>query len=353
MSRFRLVGVFTCLLLLVAFCGAQSTLVNLPRPSQHAVVVQRIGVSDITINYSRPLVNGRKVWGGLVPYGQVWRAGANENTIITFTDPVSIDGKPLEAGTYGLHMIPNENEWTVIFSKMSTAWGSFSYNQAEDALRVNVKPEASDFHNALTYDFDSLQPDSTVVVLRWDKLAVPFKVGVNVNEAVSASLQKQMRGLVQYTWDAWDDAATYMVDNKMDLHEALKYEDKSIQNEERFDNLITKSKILDGLGEKSEAASTREKALSMANAQQLYGYGRQLQGEKRQDEAFAVYQSGAKKYPNNWLSHAGQARIYSSQGNFDEAAKQMQMALAGAPDQAKPGIENLVKRLQAKDDINK
>ena len=137
------------LLLAAALCNAQSTQLDLPRQSQHAVVTQRIGVTDITINYHRPLANGRKVWGGLVPYGQVWRAGANENTTITFTGPVTIEGQPLAAGTYGLHMIPNEDQWTIIFSKMHTAWGSFSYDQKEDALRVTVKPQTTELHNAL------------------------------------------------------------------------------------------------------------------------------------------------------------------------------------------------------------
>ena len=137
------------LLLLGSLGQAQSFVLDLPRPSQHAVITQRIGITDITINYHRPVVNKRKVWGGLVPYGQVWRAGANENTTIKFTDPVTIEGKPLPKGTYGLHMIPGENEWTVIFSKNSTSWGSFTYDQAEDALRVTVKPQAADFHEAL------------------------------------------------------------------------------------------------------------------------------------------------------------------------------------------------------------
>ena len=150
------------------------------------MVTQRIGITDVTINYHRPMVNKRKVWGGLVPYGQVWRAGANENTTIKFTDPVTIEGKPLPKGTYGLHMIPGENEWTVIFSKNSTSWGSFTYDQAEDALRVTVKPQAAEFHEALTYDFDDVGPDSSVVTLRWEKVAVPFKVGVNTHEIVAA-----------------------------------------------------------------------------------------------------------------------------------------------------------------------
>jgi len=343
----------SCLSFSTLVCNAQSTQLDLPLQSQHAVVTQRIGVTDITINYHRPLANGRKVWGGLVPYGQVWRAGANENTIITFTDPVTIEGKPLAAGTYGLHMIPNEDQWTIIFSKMHTAWGSFSYDQAEDALRITVKPGTTDLHNALAYDFDQLQPDSAVVTMSWDKVAVPFKVAVNLNQTVEASLHNQLRGLPQYTWDAWDDAATYMVDNKMDLNEALKYEDKSIQNEERFENLMTKSRILDAMGQKDQATIARNKALAMANAQQLYGYARQLQRQKQQDEAFAIYRTMEKKYPDNWLTYAGMGRIYCAQGDYNKATQEMKLALAGAPDVGKPSVEGLIKRLEAKDDINK
>jgi tetratricopeptide (TPR) repeat protein len=353
MNKLRFLPLFVCLLLAATLCNAQSTQLDLPLPSQHAVVTQRIGVTDITINYHRPLANERKVWGGLVPYGQVWRAGANENTTITFTDPVTIEGKSLAAGTYGLHMIPNENEWTIIFSKMHTAWGSFSYDQAEDALRITVKPQATELHNALAYDFDQLQLDSTVVVMSWDKVAVPFKVAVNLPQTVEASLHNQLRGLSQYTWDAWDDAATYLVDNKMDLNEALKYEDKSIQNEERFENLMTKSRILDAMGQKDQATVARNKALGMANAQQLYGYARQLQRQKKQDEAFAIFRTLDKKYPDNWLAHAGMGRIYCGQGDYTKATEQMNLALSVAPDAGKSSVEGLIKRLEAKDDINK
>src|SRR5215470_10868580 len=133
---------------------AQSALLDLPRDSQHAQITQKIGITNITINYHRPLAKGRKVFGGLEPYGKVWRAGANENTTIEFSDPVAVEGNPLAKGTYGLHMIPGEQEWTVIFSKAATSWGSFTYDQKEDALRVAVKPQPSEFHEALTYDFD-------------------------------------------------------------------------------------------------------------------------------------------------------------------------------------------------------
>jgi len=188
----RALRAFLFCLLMAAMSGlspAQSFVLDLPLQSQRAQVSQRIGITDITISYHRPLVNDRKVWDALVPYGKVWRAGANENTTITFSDPVQIEGKPLDKGTYGLHMIPTADEWTIIFSKNSTSWGSFTYDQAEDALRIGVKPEPADMHNALTYSVDRLQPDSAVVELEWEKITVPFKVSVNVHDTVLASLK--------------------------------------------------------------------------------------------------------------------------------------------------------------------
>ncbi len=357
MYKVGLSALFACLL--VTSYGAAQTatgetlMLNLPRQSQHALVMQRIGITDITINYHRPLTNSRQIWGKLVPYGQVWRAGANENTTITFTDPVTIEGQSLDKGTYGLHMIPGENEWTVIFSKDSTSWGSFSYKQDEDALRVKVKPAAAETHDALAYDFDEVKPDSTVVTMRWDKVAVPFKVSVKVNDLVTASIHRQLYGLNQYYWEGWDDAAGYFLANKINLDEALKYEDQSIQSDERYDNLLNKSKILEAMGRKEDAKAFHEKALEKANALQLYFYARQLQGEKKQDEALAIFRSTAKKFPDYWTSHMGLARVYSAQGDFDNAVKEVKLSLAGAPDSNKPNLEGYVKRLQAKEDINR
>jgi len=352
MNKARILAAVLSLLFAAGLCQAQSALLNIPRQSQHSVLTQRIGITNITINYHRPLVNGRKIWGDLVPYGQVWRAGANENTTIAFSDPVTIEGQPLDKGVYGLHMIPGENEWTVIFSHAATSWGSFTYKQAEDALRVKVKPQPADMHNALTYDFDKLTPTSAVVELEWEKLAVPFKVDVDVNKIVEASLHQQLRGLAQYTWEGWDDAANYLLAQKTDLDEALKYEDQSIQVEKRFDNLLTKSNILEALNRKDEADTTRQQALALANPLQLHIYARQLQGQKRQDEAFVIFRENARKHPQEWFVHTGMARIYSSQGKFDDAVKEMNLALAAAPDGQKSYVEGLVKRLQAKQDIN-
>jgi len=331
---------------------AQSTVLDLPRPSQHAKITQRIGITDITISYHRPLINGRKVWGGLVPYGQVWRAGANENTTITFSDPVTIEGKALDKGTYGLHMIPTADEWTVIFSKNSTSWGAFTYSEAEDALRVNVKPRAADNHDALTYDFDAVQPDSTVVTMTWEKVAVPFKVGVDVHGVTEASLKKQLRGLSQYTWEGWDDAANYLLAEKVALDDALAYSDKSIGVEDRYDNEMTKSKVLAALNRKDESTAAQKRALDLASPLQLHIYARGLQGEKRSDEAFVIFRENAKKHPDMWFVHSGLARMYCSQGKFDDAAKEMKLAYAGAPENQKTYVDGLVRKLEAKQDIN-
>jgi tetratricopeptide (TPR) repeat protein len=351
----RALRVFLFCLLLIAMSGvspAQSFVLDLPLQSQRAQISQRIGITDITISYHRPLVIDRKVWDALVPYGKVWRAGANENTTITFSDPVQVEGKPLDKGTYGLHMIPAADEWTIIFSKNSTSWGSFTYDEKEDALRVTVKPKAADIHNALTYDFDDLQKDSAVVELEWEKIAVPFKVSVDVHDVVQASLKKQLRNLSQYTWMSGDEAANYLLAEKIAPDEALAYVNKSIENEDRYDNELTKSKVLTALNRKDEAAAAQKKALDMASPLQIHFFARGLQGEKRNEEAFVIFRENAKKHPDQWFVHSGLARMYCSQGKFDDAAKEMKVALAGAPDNQKSYVDGLVKRLEAKQDIN-
>ena len=295
--RLRALVLFSGLLSLASLCSAQGIMLDLPRQSQHAMIEQRIGITDITINYHRPLANGRQIWGKVVPYGQVWRAGANENTTVTFTDPVTIEGQPLDKGTYGLHMIPGENQWTVIFSKASTAWGSFTYKQDEDALRITVKPQPAELHDALTYDFDDVKPDSTVVTMSWEKVAVPFKVQVKVDDIVEASIPRQIRGLNQYYWEGWDEAANYFLTSKTHLDEALKDEDQSIQIEARYDNLMNKSQILDAMGRKDEATVARNIALDKASAVQLYFYARRLQAQKKAGRGLRYLSLQCKEIP--------------------------------------------------------
>src|SRR5436305_6874148 len=193
---------------------------SLPDVSQAAEVKQRIALTDITVKYHRPLVNGRKIWGGLVPYGKVWRAGANENTTIEFSDPVSVEGKPLAKGVYGLHMIPNADSWTVIFSKTNTAWGSYSYDQKDDALRVDVKPRPlAETKDALEFEFEDLKPTSTAVTLKWEKLGVPFTVSVNDAETLQ-NIRAQMKGAGQFAWQAPDQAAQFYLTKQTNTDEA-------------------------------------------------------------------------------------------------------------------------------------
>src|SRR5499426_411625 len=303
---------FALCLVIPGLCGivsAQSDL-KLPDVSQAAEVKQRIALTDVTVNYHRPLVNGRKIWGGLIPYGKVWRAGANENTTIEFSDDVSVEGKPLPKGLYGLHMIPNQDSCTVIFSKTNSGWGSYSYDQKDDALRVDVKPRSlAENKEALEFEFEDLKPTSTAVTLKWEKMGIPFTVSVNDADQTLRNIRAQMKGAGQFAWQAPDQAAQFCLTRKIDLDEALRWADLSIQNEERFENLSTKADILKALNRQDEAKSTWNKALQKADAPQLYTYGRQLQNQKKGAEAMEIFKDVAKRFPTGVYGYLAQARI--------------------------------------------
>lgn len=346
--------------LLVAglFVGAkgvrgQSALLNLPDASQHARVAQRVGITDITIDYHRPLVRGRKIFGGLQAYGQVWRAGANYNTTIEFSDPVTVEGQPLAKGVYGLHLIPGETSWVVIFSRNSTSWGSFTYDKAEDALRVNAKPQAIENHEALSYDFDDPRPNSTVITMRWERVAVPFKVEVNTPEIVRQSLRNQLRARPQFEWQAWQEAADYLLNNQLGAEEALKYADRSVEIEDRFENEMTRAHALSALGRREEARAARDKAIEMGTQLQVHSYGRGLQIQGQQDEALELFRGNIKKDPNSWVGHNDAARVAVAKGDFDTAVKEMKLAVASAPASLKTQHADLLRRLENREDINK
>ena len=299
--------------------SAQSDL-KLPDVSQAAEAKQRISLTDITVKYHRPLVNGRKIWGGLVPYGKVWRAGADENTII--------------------------------------GWGSYSYDQKDDALRVDVKPRPlAETKDALEFEFEDLKPTSTAVTLKWEKLGIPFTVSVNDGEQTLQNIRAQMKGAGQFAWQAPDQAAQFCLTRKINLDEALKWADASIQNEERFENLSTKADILKALNKQDEAKTTWNKALQKADAPQLYTYGRQLQNQKKAAEAaeaMEIFKEVAKRFPNGVFGYLAQARIKSTAGDFSGALSDAKQAQTAAPSEGqKQAIQGLIDRLQAKQDINK
>ena len=334
---------------------AQSAILNLPRTSQRASVSQRLGITDITINYHRPLVNGRKVFGPGSPqdYGKVWRAGANENTTINFTSDVMVEGKALPRGVYGLHMIPGESDWTIIFSKNSTSWGSFTYDQAEDALRVTVKSHPAEMEEAMRYDIDDVKANEATITLRWEKVAVPFHVSVDTNATVLASLHNQLRGRPKFEWAGWSEAAEYLLDNKLSADEALADANQSIQVEDRFENEMDKARALDALNRNDDAKATRMKAMTIGSQQQVHGYGRQLQQQKKYDEALEVFRANIKKDPTSWIGHNETARLAVAKGDYDTALKEMKLSQAGLPEALRPQLDTIIKRLENKEDINK
>ncbi|HEX4460541.1 MAG TPA: DUF2911 domain-containing protein, partial [Polyangia bacterium] len=271
-----------------------------PQPSPAASVSQTVGLTDITISYHRPAVAGRKVWGDLVPYGEVWRAGANENTTIKFSTPVKIGGKPLAAGTYGLHMIPTTKSWTIIFNTLSVGWGSYSYDAKEDALRVTVTPQpTTDSVERLEYTIDEPTDRSATVTLRWEKLKVPFTVDIDTPAVVMASMRAELRGVAQFSWRAWSQAADYWAMHGGKLDEAQRFADKGLKMNENFATLFAAAEVAEKKGNTKLAASLREKATKVANENELNNYGYALLNQKRVDDAIAVFQKNVQQHPES------------------------------------------------------
>ncbi len=233
---------------------AQAPQLVAPRPSPGASVTQTIGLTDVTIRYSRPGVKGRKVWGDLVPYGEVWRTGANENTTITFSTAVKVEGKDLPAGTYGVQTIPTEKEWTLILSKDADAWGAYSYKSENDALRATVSPTAHDHvKERLEFYFDDVTDTSAVVKVRWEKLTVPFKI--EVDTVAQVATKQRWQGLYQ--------GANWCVDNGC-ADQAEKWLDASIALDANFYNLRAEATLYAKQGRTKDAVSAGERALAAA-----------------------------------------------------------------------------------------
>jgi hypothetical protein len=235
---------------------------ELPRLSPNASVTQTVGVTDVTIRYSRPGVKGRQIWGGLVPYGEVWRTGANENTTIKFNTPVKIEGHELPAGIYGLQTIPTAGDWTVIFSKDANEWGAFSYKQEDDALRIQVTPRPAEYRERMGFDFEDMTDTQATVVLRWEKLEVPFKIEVDTPKLVMAKLNEAVR------WQTPYQAANYCIQNNTCLDEAGRWLDASLALQQNFSNLRAKAMLLAKQNDIKSAVTYGEKALAAAKAAQ-------------------------------------------------------------------------------------
>jgi hypothetical protein len=314
--------------LLAAATPGQTPPLTLPEASSEASVKQRVGVTDMEIVYHRPAVNKRTVWGDLVPWGEVWRAGANENTTFTFSSPVTVEGQKLTAGTYGVHMIPTEKEWTVIFSNVSSAWGSFSYDAKEDAARVTVTPREAPFQERLGYTFDDPTDKTVTAVMRWEKVAVPVRIAVDTPAVVVESIRKEMRGLPRFFWQGWNQAANYALNNGGDLDEAMQWADRSIQINENFANLRTKAALLEKKGDAKAAADLRAKAMRIATETEVNNYGYQLLGQNKIDEAIDVFRKNVKDHPASWNVYDSLAEAYERKGEKKLAIENYRKALS-------------------------
>ncbi|WP_212002624.1 DUF2911 domain-containing protein [Chitinophaga sp. HK235] len=339
--------------------------------NKRASVSEGIGITQVTINYSRPGVKNRDghIWGEVVHKGFAdlgfgtskaapWRAGANENTTITFSTDVKVDGQPLPAGTYGFFVAYDPNESTLIFSKNVSSWGSFYYDPKEDALRVKVKPVATDKSvEWLKYEFTDQTPSSATVALEWEKLVIPFRVDVDLVNTQIASFRKELRGSSGFIWQTWNAAASFCVQNNTNLEEALLWADTatsvSTGGTLSFQAWSTKAAILDSLGRGQEAIAVMKKALPYGDVNELYFYARNLAHLKKGKEAFDIFKMDYDKHPDEFLTNAGMARGYSALGDYKKALVYAQKARAQAPDILnKDRLEKMVKSLQEGKDIN-
>jgi tetratricopeptide (TPR) repeat protein len=340
----RVFSVLSFVLILVCYALAQPQL-TLPQASQEASITQTVGLTDISISYHRPGVKDRRVWGELVPYDVVWRAGANENTTISFSDEVMIGGKVLPAGTYGLHMIPTQNEWTVIFSKNNWSWGSFSYDESEDALRIKVKPVTADHQEWLNYSFENPSAKSVEVVMHWEKIKVPINIEIG-NNAAAAHFKKELEGLAKFFWQPWNQAANYAYQNNLDVDEALTWVNRSIEINKNFQNLWTKSNLLEKKGNTAEAEKLRTDAWAISTEADINTLGYQYLGSNQVDKAIETFKKNVEDYPESWNVYDSLGEGYMIKGEKKLAKEYYQKAYDMVKDDTnKTRITNILKGL--------
>lgn len=367
------------LLLTVATLGS-AVAQNLTFPpsgdNQKSRVTQYIGPVEVTINYSSPDVHGPngedrtgKIWGEIVHFGFIdqgfgtskaapWRAGANENTTITFSHDVKIEGKDLKAGTYGLFLAAaKEGPYTWIFSNNSTSWGSYFYDAKEDALRVDVTAEEAPFKEWLTYGFEGRLRNAATAYLRWEKKQVPFKVEVpNVNDLYVAKMREDLRSSPGFDYQNWVNAAQFCVQNKVNLDEALVWAETGVSlpfiGQENFNSLQTKAAVLMALNRESEANAVMDKAIKhpTATVAAIHQYGRSLLNSGKKEKALEVFKYNAQSHPaEKFTPNVGLARGYTAVGDKKNALKYWDLAIKNLPaeqQQFLPQYEAEVKKLK-------
>lgn len=363
MANRKLITIAVCLLAASALC-AQDVVVPPSGGNQKASTSQWIGLVEVNITYSSPRVNPGgihdrtgQIWGTLVPYGfnnpnglaststsAPWRAGANENTVISFSHDVEINDKPLKAGSYGLFLaVQKDGPWTWIFSSNHTSWGAFSYDANEDVLRVDAQPEDNAFTDYLTYGFNERNQKSAVAFLAWEKKKVSMTIEVpNINDYYIADIRNTLRSPAALDYHNWLTAARFCADNKTNLEEGLKWADNALNARygglENFGTLSTKADILKALGKTAESKELMNKAVrhSSASMEQVHSYGRSLLTAGEKESALEVFQYNSKAHPEDkFMTMVGLARGYTAVGNKKEAIKYWEVALKNVPENQK------------------
>ena len=361
---------FLTLIPTLLFTFAASAQLTFPADggNKKASVGEDIGLTHVTVHYDRPAVKGRegKIWGQLVPVGYApnpgfgtvtkmpWRAGANENTTITFSTDVTIEGKKLAAGTYGFFIAYDPKECTLIFSKDNEAWGSFFYNENNDALRVNVKPlSINESMERLTYSFNGQTDSSAVLALIWEKLRIPFTISTELQKLQLASIDREMNTAKGFSASSFYEVANYYLEHNIMLDKALTYIDAAARSMPVFNTFAIKAEIEEKLGKTKEAAESMKKAVAATNSvSQAHYYGRQLLGTNNQ-KAFEILKMNYDHYPNVYTTNMGMARAYSAVGNYKEALKFATKALPQSPDaNNKTAVEKGIAALKEGKDIN-
>lgn len=350
MKSFRLIFMLFFLLFLLEINAQQyfniHNPITLPDKSQEALIKQQIGYTDITINYHSPGARDREIWGSLVPYGKVWRAGANENTIFTVSHDVMIEGQSLPAGSYGLHLLPEPDHWTFIFSKNYTSWGSYFYDEEEDALRVAVKAEdAPEYRDWMSFEFIQRERGQASVALTWGDKRALFNVSLDIDQIALDGIRKQLRSDAYWEWFSWCQAAAYCAEYQINNAEALEWIDHSIGLQANFWNYDVKSDLLRQAGNTKAAEQAITKALELGTYIELERYGRRFLNQKDYDRAISIFDLALKKNNTYWRAHLNKGAALEAKGAKKVALKSYEQALTHAPDGQKDGLKKRIEAL--------
>ena len=335
--------------------------ITTPRtPSPAATVSQTIGISDVTVNYSRPAVKGRAIWGTLVPYGwnaqgfgsgtsAPWRSGANENTVIKFSHDATVEGHKVPAGVYGLFFVINQdNTGEVILSKDSRSWGSFWYDPKQDQLRSNIKVRDIGHTELLTYDFANLTKTSGELVLNWEKKQFPVKIEFTVDDIVMANAKEELKGTVGFSAQGYASAANYAFQNKINYDQALVWIDQALAQEPNFNRRMIKSGLLKATGKTDEADKMMKESIADANENELNLYGYQLLNNGQHDKAIEMFILNTQRHPKSANVWDSLGEGYATKGDKKNAIVNFKKSLSlDPPANVKANSEKYLKQLGA------